>query len=161
METSLIIPDNLDEFYKNKDIVWDFENNPCLFPLYLFQKFHSTYCVQEKIEEADSTYYSRKSVYCEYKEPSLPKCYTAWFIVTTRWNHVTFYLQIGKDGFVPFYNDNEYAKGLVSYINFQVFNGKVTVHLNIDTSSGFNILFINNKIAQEITEELKKHGLSI
>lgn len=161
METSLIIPSSLEDFLKNKDIVWDFENNLCLFPLYLFQKFHSKYCQQEEIKKEESSYYSRKSVYYEYKESLLPKDYSSWFIATTCWNHVSLFFQIGKNGYIPFSDGVEYGKGLISYIHLQVFSNKIKIAVNVETTFDFNVLFLNNKIAEEITKELENHGLSI
>ncbi len=160
MNTEVVIPDDLEKFYQDKNIIWDFKNNPCLFPLYLFQNFHLKYCEGEKVEKEQSAYYSRKSVYCYYKDPSLPPKYEAWFIVSTKWNHVSFFFQIGKQGFKPFTNEMEYASGLISYIHIQVFAEKINIHANISSCSDFTVLFSSSKIGKEITEEMKKYELS-
>jgi hypothetical protein len=157
METTALIPSNLQKFYEDKDLSWDFENNPCLFPLYLFENFHKKYSNELSIEKESSTYYSRQSVYCKYKDSLLLPEYAAWFIADTKWNHVSFFLQVGKVDFVPFTGKFEYAKGLVAYIHVQVFADNITISVNMETCFDFSVLSCCNKIAEDIKIEFKKY----
>ena len=161
MEKILLIPRNLEKFFENKSLTFDFENNPFLFPLYLFDYFHKKYSKNQVIEKEGRSYYSRQSVYCKYEEPLLSEGYKAWFIASTKWNHVSFFLQIGKEGFIPFTNALEYAEGLISYIQIQVFADKISIFVNMNTCFDFSVLSCCNKISEDITTEIKKYpGLS-
>lgn len=154
-----LIPENLNRFYESKTNTWDFKANPCLFPLFLFQYFSEKYCKQEQTEKEHSSYYSRESVYCKYTDPSLAEKYHAWFIASTTWDHVSFFLQVGKNGFKPFNNEATYAKGLIAYIHLQAFADKITISVNLETCFDFSILFCCYNIAREIDAEMKKYTL--
>jgi hypothetical protein len=157
METISLIPRILEIFYKDTSVTLDVKNNPCLFPLYLFEYFHKKYSENQMIEEERSSYYSRQSVYCKYEKTPLLKDYSGWFIANTKWNHVSFFLQIGKADFVPFTGGFEYPKGLVAYIHLQVFADNITISVNMETCSDFSVVSCLNKIADDITTEFKKY----
>ncbi len=155
METTVFIPKNLEQFYKNGISIDDFKNNPCLFPLYLFQYFREKYGQGNEIEKEHNTFYSRDSVYCKTNETEQ----TSWLVATTRFDHVCFVYEIGEKDYVPFSEgiDSMYADK-VANVQLQVFAKKIENSFWIK-SFRFAELFACNKIACEIEGQLKKHGL--
>lgn len=154
------IPVNLEEFYKEEKIDWDLKSNPSLFPLYLFHYFQQKYSKRNRIQKEESSYYSRKSVYTSFEDPALLDNYQAWFIAITTWNHTIFFLQIGKNNFVPFAYDKEYGKDLKAYVRVQVFNDTFSSSINVGVGSDFSVLFCCNAVAKEIDDEMRKYGFS-
>lgn len=155
---------NLEDFPVLSGIAWDFEKDPHLFPLHLFQHFQKKYCRASDTLGIRMDFFNFDCALCKCTiNPLVPKTYSMWLQIRRVWETaMSFGITIGKDeDFNPFLRQD--SEQLMVGLYAHVFDGNSEIEIKpfslIRNNSSSAVLLAQNTLMNEILEEFSKTSL--
>lgn len=148
----------LNNLARQGNIVWDFEDSPHLFPVYVFLHFKDKYCITENVEGIRIDFFDLNYAFCKCVIKELPECFSVWIRISRSWETATtFTYIIGDANYVPFKNKTrEYATISLSVNTYDGDAGTDILPHCFMRDCDFEVLNASIKVSTEIQDVMKQ-----